>query len=449
MALGAGFDPSRIYMHGNNKSAAELKMAFEAGIGCIVVDSLEEISRADWLAERDQDVLVRLTPGISPSTHSYIQTGQIDSKFGFAIEGGQADAAVAAVAASRHLELAGFHAHLGSQIYELDSYVRAIELMAEFCAAAFAADHERGRRPRDRLLADRPAALDRGLRRPQGRRARALLRPAAEDPARARALAGRQRRRDHLHGRRGQGDPGRPHLRRRRRRHVRQPAADALRVRVRGADRQPRRRGGDRDSAPSPASIASPATSSSATSPSPIPAPATCSSPRRPAPTATRWPTTTTASRGRRSSSAATVAPPSRSAARPMGTWCRAMSEGRVTRIGLLGRGTVGGAFHELLAEPGRRGRGGVGHPPGDQRRPPPQRGRLRVDPRGLRPDRRADRRHRSRPRLRAARASRRQAGGDREQAARRAVRRRALRGRPRRPESRSATRPPSPARFR
>ena len=133
MALAAGFDPARIYMHGNNKSAAELKMAFDAGIGCIVVDSLEEISRADWLADRHQEVLIRLTPGVSPSTHSYVQTGQIDSKFGFAIEGGQADQAIAAIAASRHLELAGFHAHLGSQIYELDSYVRAIELMAEFC----------------------------------------------------------------------------------------------------------------------------------------------------------------------------------------------------------------------------------------------------------------------------------------------------------------------------
>jgi len=133
MALAAGFDPARIYMHGNNKSAAELRMAFAAGIGFIVVDSLDEIARADWLADRDQDVLIRLTPGITASTHSYVQTGQIDSKFGFAIEGGQAEAAVAAVNSSRHLRLAGFHAHIGSQIYELDPYVHAIELMAEFC----------------------------------------------------------------------------------------------------------------------------------------------------------------------------------------------------------------------------------------------------------------------------------------------------------------------------
>jgi diaminopimelate decarboxylase len=133
MALAAGFDPERIYLHGNNKSAAELQMAFAAGIGCIVVDSLDEIERADWLADRDQDVLVRLSPGVAASTHQFVQTGQIDSKFGFAIEAGQAEEAVAAVARSRHLRLAGFHAHLGSQIYELDPYVRAIEVMAEFC----------------------------------------------------------------------------------------------------------------------------------------------------------------------------------------------------------------------------------------------------------------------------------------------------------------------------
>jgi diaminopimelate decarboxylase len=133
MALAAGFAPERIYLHGNNKSAAELRMAFAAGIGCIVLDSLDEIERADWLADRDQDVLIRLTPGVAASTHAFVQTGQIDSKFGFAIDGGQADDAVAAVARSRHLRLAGFHAHLGSQIYELDPYVRAIEVMAEFC----------------------------------------------------------------------------------------------------------------------------------------------------------------------------------------------------------------------------------------------------------------------------------------------------------------------------
>jgi diaminopimelate decarboxylase len=132
-AIRAGFEPERIYMHGNNKSAVELGDAFDRGVGCLVVDSLDEIELADSLLDREQDVLIRLTPGIKPSTHSYIQTGQLDSKFGFGIESGAAERAVAAVLDSRHLSLAGFHAHLGSQIMELDSYPAAIEVMAEFC----------------------------------------------------------------------------------------------------------------------------------------------------------------------------------------------------------------------------------------------------------------------------------------------------------------------------
>ena len=132
-ALAAGFEPDRIYMHGNNKSADELRMAFDREVGCIVLDSLDEIARADALLDRDQEVLIRLTPGVEPSTHSSIRTGQLDSKFGFGIEGGAAADAVAAVRASRHLQLVGFHAHLGSQILELEPYERAIEVMAGFC----------------------------------------------------------------------------------------------------------------------------------------------------------------------------------------------------------------------------------------------------------------------------------------------------------------------------
>ena len=132
-ALAAGFEPDRIYMHGNNKSADELRMAFDREVGCIVLDSLDEIARADALLDRDQEVLIRLTPGVEPSTHSSIRTGQLDSKFGFGIEGGAAADAVAAVGASRHLQLVGFHAHLGSQILELEPYERAIEVMAGFC----------------------------------------------------------------------------------------------------------------------------------------------------------------------------------------------------------------------------------------------------------------------------------------------------------------------------
>ncbi len=80
LALAAGMDPKRLYMHGNNKSPAELDDAIESGIGHIVVDSFDEIER---LRGRSQRVMLRVTPGIEPSTHSYIQTGQVDSKFGF------------------------------------------------------------------------------------------------------------------------------------------------------------------------------------------------------------------------------------------------------------------------------------------------------------------------------------------------------------------------------
>jgi diaminopimelate decarboxylase len=133
-ALAAGFEPDRIYMHGNNKSPAELRFAIEREVGCIVVDSLDEIALLDGILDRSQDVLIRLTPGIKPSTHSYVQTGQLDSKFGFGISDGQADRAVEAVGKARHLRLSGFHAHIGSQIFELEPYVRAIEALAGFCS---------------------------------------------------------------------------------------------------------------------------------------------------------------------------------------------------------------------------------------------------------------------------------------------------------------------------
>lgn len=132
MALRAGFAPERIYMHGNNKTEAELRYAFESGVGCLVLDSFDEIARADALLDRPQRVLIRLTPGIKPSTHSYVQTGQLDSKFGFGLTDGLAGRAVDAVDASRHLELVGLHAHIGSQIFELAPYLKAIEAMADF-----------------------------------------------------------------------------------------------------------------------------------------------------------------------------------------------------------------------------------------------------------------------------------------------------------------------------
>ncbi len=132
LALRAGIDPKRIFMHGNNKTEAELKMAFDAGVGYLVLDSFEEIERAERLASRPQEVLIRVTPGIKPSTHSYVQTGQLDSKFGFGLEDGRATEAVKQVRASKRLNLVGIHAHIGSNIYELEPYTRTIQLLADF-----------------------------------------------------------------------------------------------------------------------------------------------------------------------------------------------------------------------------------------------------------------------------------------------------------------------------
>ncbi len=134
LALRAGFEPTRIHMHGNNKTDAELRYAADAGVGHVILDSFDEIHRAERIFERGQDVLVRVTPAIEPSTHSYVQTGQLDTKFGFGIEGGLAERAIAEVGAARHLRLAGLHAHIGSQIFELEPYTRAIEALAELAS---------------------------------------------------------------------------------------------------------------------------------------------------------------------------------------------------------------------------------------------------------------------------------------------------------------------------
>jgi diaminopimelate decarboxylase len=123
-ALAGGVDAARIYMHGNNKTQAELDYALEAGVGHIVVDSFDEIER---LRGRGPRAMLRVTPGIRPATHSYIQTGQEDSKFGFGV-----DDVPRAVEACRDagLELRGLHAHIGSQIFELEAFERLAELLA-------------------------------------------------------------------------------------------------------------------------------------------------------------------------------------------------------------------------------------------------------------------------------------------------------------------------------
>jgi diaminopimelate decarboxylase len=131
-ARAAAFPPGRIYFHGNNKSVAEIEFGLDVGIGHFVVDSFEEIERLEAAAAARgqlQQVLVRVTPGVRPATHDFVQTGQQDSKFGFGLADGRASEAVRRLSDAAHLELVGVHAHIGSQIFELDSYRREVEVL--------------------------------------------------------------------------------------------------------------------------------------------------------------------------------------------------------------------------------------------------------------------------------------------------------------------------------
>jgi diaminopimelate decarboxylase len=130
MALAAGFDPARIYLHGNAKSDGELAQAIDAGVAYVVIDNFDDVDRLERLLSGggSQRVLVRVTPGVKPSTHDFISTGQLDSKFGLGVD--DARAAIERLRGSDRLELVGLHMHIGSQIFELGSFRRAIETIA-------------------------------------------------------------------------------------------------------------------------------------------------------------------------------------------------------------------------------------------------------------------------------------------------------------------------------
>tara|TARA_B100000809_G_scaffold155349_1_gene152660 strand:- start:276 stop:1547 length:1272 start_codon:yes stop_codon:yes gene_type:complete len=137
VARRAGVPADRLVMHGNNKSDVELVMALDEGVGRIVVDSFDELDRLDGLAAATGSrprVLLRITPGVEVHTHEFIATGQDDSKFGFTVSSGLAAAAVERATASDSVELVGLHAHIGSQVFEVGAFARAVEVLAGFAA---------------------------------------------------------------------------------------------------------------------------------------------------------------------------------------------------------------------------------------------------------------------------------------------------------------------------
>ncbi|NNF09446.1 MAG: diaminopimelate decarboxylase [Acidimicrobiia bacterium] len=133
VALHAGVPGDRLVMHGNNKSEAELRMALEASVGRIVVDSFDEFDRIEALVAAGlpaPTVLIRVNPGVDAHTHEYLQTGVPDSKFGFGVGDGAADRAVDRAHESHAMHLAGIHAHIGSQVFVVDSFVKAVGALA-------------------------------------------------------------------------------------------------------------------------------------------------------------------------------------------------------------------------------------------------------------------------------------------------------------------------------
>lgn len=137
-ALSVGFPVEKIYFHGNNKTADELCMALENDIGRIVVDNIYELELLDRLAReygKRPKILFRIKPGIDAHTHSFIRTGQIDSKFGVALETGEAREIIARALKLAHVEVVGVHCHIGSQIFDSEPFQLAAERLANFIAS--------------------------------------------------------------------------------------------------------------------------------------------------------------------------------------------------------------------------------------------------------------------------------------------------------------------------
>ena len=136
-ALQAGFPANKIYMHGNNKLDYEIGEALDVGIGCIVADAYSEIDKIDAEAAKRgicQKILLRINPGVEAHTHAFVQTATTDSKFGFSLADGTAEKVTEYALSKKNVKLEGYHCHIGSQIFEKQSFVLAVEKCMNFCA---------------------------------------------------------------------------------------------------------------------------------------------------------------------------------------------------------------------------------------------------------------------------------------------------------------------------
>ncbi len=134
-AYAAGFPLSRAYFHSNNKTDSDIAFAMDKGVGTFVADNAEELYAIESEAARrgiSQRVLLRITPGIDPHTYAAVATGKVDSKFGSAIETGQAERITALALSLPHVSLAGFHCHVGSQIFDASVYISTQRIMLTF-----------------------------------------------------------------------------------------------------------------------------------------------------------------------------------------------------------------------------------------------------------------------------------------------------------------------------
>ena len=133
-AVQAGFDVTKACFHGNNKTTEELNMALDYGVGRIVVDNITELELLNSIAAekgKTAEIMFRIKPGIDAHTHTFIRTGQIDSKFGVALETGEADDIIRRALELENVKIVGLHCHIGSQIFELDPFKLAAKVMLE------------------------------------------------------------------------------------------------------------------------------------------------------------------------------------------------------------------------------------------------------------------------------------------------------------------------------